>query len=51
VGLVPTQPFHLGAAVVMLGIGAAGAIATLGVFRRRDLLGAWPRGQARHGAR
>ena len=40
VGLVPTQPFRLGAAIVMLAIGGASALAAVGVFRRRDLLGA-----------
>jgi ABC-2 type transport system permease protein len=40
VGLVPTQPFRLGAALVMLAIGAVSALAAIGVFRRRDLLGA-----------
>jgi ABC-2 type transport system permease protein len=40
VGLVPTQSFRLGAAVVMLAIGALSALAAIGVFRRRDLLGA-----------
>ena len=40
VGLVPAQSFRLDAALVMLAIGAASAIAALGVFRRRDLLGA-----------
>jgi ABC-2 type transport system permease protein len=40
VGLVPTQPFRVVAAGVMLAIGAASALAAIGVFRRRDLLGA-----------
>jgi ABC-2 type transport system permease protein len=40
VGLVPTQPFQLVAAAAMLAIGVACAIAALGGFRRRDLLGA-----------
>jgi ABC-2 type transport system permease protein len=39
VGLVPTQSFRLGAAAVMVAIGAAGAAASIAVFRRRDLLG------------
>jgi ABC-2 type transport system permease protein len=40
VGLVPTQPFRAAAAAVMLAIGTVSALAALGVFRRRDLLGA-----------
>ena len=40
VGLVPTQPVRLGAAAAMLAIGAVSALAAIGVFRRRDLLGA-----------
>jgi ABC-2 type transport system permease protein len=40
VGLVPTQPFRAGAAAVMLAIGTVSALAAIGVFRRRDLLGA-----------
>jgi ABC-2 type transport system permease protein len=40
VGLVPTQPFRLGAAAAMLAIGALSAVAAIGVFGRRDLLGA-----------
>jgi ABC-2 type transport system permease protein len=40
VGLVPTQSFRLGAALAMLAIGALSALAAIGVFRRRDLLGA-----------
>jgi ABC-2 type transport system permease protein len=40
VGLVPAQPFRAGAAGLMIAIGAASALAALGVFRRRDLLGA-----------
>ena len=40
VGLVPTQPFRAGDALVMLAIGAVSALAAIGVFRRRDLLGA-----------
>jgi ABC-2 type transport system permease protein len=39
VGLVPTQSFRLGAAAVMVAIGAAGAAGALALFRRRDLLG------------
>jgi polyether ionophore transport system permease protein len=39
VGLVPTQPFHGGAAAVMALIGVAAAGAALLVFRRRDLIG------------
>jgi ABC-2 type transport system permease protein len=37
VGLVPTQPFRLGAALVMLAIGAASALGAVAAFRRRDL--------------
>ena len=33
VGLVPVQPFRVGAAVVMLGIGAVAAVAAVAVFR------------------
>ncbi len=40
VGLVPVQPFQGGAAAIMAGIGTAAALAALGLFRRRDLLGA-----------
>jgi ABC-2 type transport system permease protein len=40
VGLVPAQPFRGGAALIMVGIGLVAALAALGVFRRRDLLGA-----------
>jgi ABC-2 type transport system permease protein len=40
VGLVPAQSFRAGAAALMLAIGAAAALAAIGVFRRRDLLGA-----------
>jgi ABC-2 type transport system permease protein len=39
VGLVPTQSFRLGAAAIMVAIGAASAAAAAAVFRRRDLLG------------
>jgi ABC-2 type transport system permease protein len=39
VGLVPTESFRLGAAAVMVAIGAAGAAAAVALFRRRDLLG------------
>jgi ABC-2 type transport system permease protein len=39
VGLVPTQTFRLGAAAIMIGVGAAGAAGGLALFRRRDLLG------------
>lgn len=37
VGLVPTQPFRVDDAVVMLALGAAGALAAIATFRRRDL--------------
>ena len=40
VGLVPTQAFRVGAACIMVAIGAAAAAAALAVFSRRDLLGA-----------
>jgi ABC-2 type transport system permease protein len=40
VALVPAQPFRAAAAVVMLAIGAASTLAAIGIFRRRDLLGA-----------
>jgi polyether ionophore transport system permease protein len=39
VGLVPTQSFRLGAAAVMVAIGAAGAATSIALFQRRDLLG------------
>jgi ABC-2 type transport system permease protein len=39
VGLVPAQPFRAGAAAVMLGVGLVGALAAIGVFQRRDLVG------------
>jgi len=39
VGLVPAQPFRGGAAAIMVGIGLLAAVAALGVFRRRDLVG------------
>ncbi|HVP02191.1 MAG TPA: ABC transporter permease subunit [Solirubrobacteraceae bacterium] len=37
--LVPSEPFDLTASVVMAGTGALAAIASLEVFRRRDLVG------------
>jgi polyether ionophore transport system permease protein len=40
VGLVPAAPFRPGAAAAMTAIGLAASAASLGVFRRRDLLGA-----------
>ena len=40
VGLVPTEPFRVGAAAVMVAIGAAAAVVANGVFDRRDLIGA-----------
>jgi ABC-2 type transport system permease protein len=40
IGLVPAQSFRVEAAAVMVAIGVAGAVAALGLFRRRDLLGA-----------
>jgi ABC-2 type transport system permease protein len=40
VGLVPAQPFRAGEAAIMTGVGLVAALAALGVFRRRDLIGA-----------
>jgi ABC-2 type transport system permease protein len=40
VGLVPAQQFRAGAAAIMVAIGLLAAVAALGLFRRRDLLGA-----------
>jgi ABC-2 type transport system permease protein len=40
VGLVPVQPFRLGAAAVMVAIGALSAMAAISLFQRRDLFGA-----------
>jgi ABC-2 type transport system permease protein len=39
VGYVPTQPFRLGAAAVMVGLAAACGAGALAAFRRRDLIG------------
>ncbi len=39
VGLVPAQPFRVGAAVVMLAGAVACALAAMWFFRRRDLTG------------
>jgi ABC-2 type transport system permease protein len=39
VGLVPTQPFRTGAAVLMLAAAAGCALAAIWIFRRRDLTG------------
>jgi ABC-2 type transport system permease protein len=39
VGLVPTQPFRVGAAAIMVAIGLLAAAAALAIFRRRDLIG------------
>lgn len=39
VGLVPAQPFKVGAALVMLALATLATIASLGVFARRDLVG------------
>ena len=39
IGLVPTQPFRVGDAAIMVGVGLLAAVAALGVFRRRDLVG------------
>lgn len=40
VGLVPAQSFRAGAAAIMVAIGAAGSLAAVAVFARRDLSGA-----------
>jgi polyether ionophore transport system permease protein len=40
VGAVPVQPFHAGAAAIMVGIGVVAAVAAVAAFERRDLLGA-----------
>ena len=40
VGLVPAQPFHITAAVVMVALAAGGAFASVWAFRRRDLTAA-----------
>jgi len=40
IGLVPVQPFRVAAAVVMVAVGLLSAVTALGIFRRRDLLGA-----------
>jgi ABC-2 type transport system permease protein len=40
VALVPAEPFRTGAAVVMAAIGLVASAAAIGVFERRDLLGA-----------
>jgi ABC-2 type transport system permease protein len=39
VGLVPAQAFRAGDAAAMVAIGVAAALAALGTFRRRDLVG------------
>ncbi len=39
IGLVPAQPFRATAAAIMLALGAAGALAALSIFARRDLVG------------
>ena len=39
VGLVPAQPFRIGAAAIMVGIGLLAALAALAAFRRRDSIG------------
>lgn len=39
IGLVPTEKFRVGAALLMLVIGAVGTAGALLIFRRRDLLG------------
>ena len=40
VGLVPAQPFHVTAAIVMVALAAVGALASMWAFRRRDLTAA-----------
>jgi ABC-2 type transport system permease protein len=40
VGLVPSEPFRAGAAVVLVSIGAVAALAALELFRRRDVVAA-----------
>jgi ABC-2 type transport system permease protein len=40
IGFVPTQPFRVVAALVMLALGIAAALMAIAVFRRRDLIGA-----------
>lgn len=40
IGLVPAQPFHLTAAIVMVALAAVGAFASMWAFRRRDLTAA-----------
>jgi ABC-2 type transport system permease protein len=40
VGLVPAQPFRVGAALLMAAIGVIAAIAAVAAFERRDLTGA-----------
>jgi polyether ionophore transport system permease protein len=40
VGLVPAQPFRVGAAAAMLAVGSGAALLSLWAFRRRDLTGA-----------
>jgi ABC-2 type transport system permease protein len=40
VGLVPVQQFQVGAAAIMLAIGAGAAVTAVLAFKRRDLLGA-----------
>ena len=40
IGLVPTQSFQVGAALVMVAVGAVATALALVAFRRRDLLGA-----------
>lgn len=39
VGLVPTQPFRVGSAAVMVGLALSLGLAALWAFRRRDLVG------------
>ena len=39
VGLVPTAPFRAGSAAIMIGVGMVAALAALGMFRHRDLIG------------
>ena len=39
IGLVPAQNFRVTAAAIMIAIGLASGVASLALFRRRDLLG------------
>ena len=39
IGLVPVEPYRVGAAVTMAGLGVVAALAGLWLFRRRDVIG------------